>query len=1207
MQDSLTGSQRPFGKKSKAPKEIILKSATTPTHHTETIDIFEEELDSWEKEASTPLQLSRGKKRKSSEIEPDSFTERTDAAPKTKFRDLQSPFIAIDDYLGDEPPPYSTNPASLHKSPTRTAKTYRSQVLGTPSKSSKSGSVVRKKKDAQSCVSPVHSGVSRFQIAPPKKSETSRPASRSSSDGKISFHEKRKDPSNMNTMSIADSEEEDEEEQSAAYKPAPSAIMDTTRAKKSSKFGGISYPKLPTSAADLSRLSRFESPCEELRQSPQRKTAIGEIAKPSHQKSTSIASPFHRDSPTKASTETKTVPPSNIAPSSLPQYDRQEKLKVFLGSTRESFQAMLEYLANEKRSNTEALCEMMIAERDVPSHIREKSLMLQVAIETLEAIIPLCNDHRKISCQSGEIKQRLYAAVDENSLKAYPEILAEIRAASTRLQEVEDEIMQLLEEANLFLYLKDSGHLCGNGTDMKNNLQTSRVMESQAPFPCSQVQRSSFMSVRDNESNAMNNSQPPQYVHRSSQTPRRDTQPISTTRLEVSHSQKREDLQECSERVLSQESCFHDKEPSIAEKPAKPPPSPSNRRTQIVNTYERPPSNPLNVPTFENEDEDGVTFNMGFRGSPSYDVPEHDEFPFDEDDEEMLEAYEELAKPSYPRLSPSPYQHRLVLTETPGNASRLPRKNTTPKTSAHPMQSSQMQHRWSRDVKLAMKDRFHLKGFRPNQLEAINETLGGGDAFVLMPTGGGKSLCYQLPSIIQSGNTKGVTVVISPLLSLMQDQVEHLRKLKVQALLINGESAPEHRRLVMDSLKEHQVEKFIQLLYITPEMINKSQKVLDALRALHRRGKLARLVIDEAHCVSQWGHDFRPDYKLLGEVRQQFQGVPVMALTATATENVKVDTIHNLGITGCAIFTQSFNRPNLTYEVRAKSKGVLENIAELINSRYRDQSGIVYCLSRKSCETVANKLCEQYGIKAHHYHAGMTPDDKMHVQKDWQAGRHHVIVATIAFGMGIDKPDVRFVIHHTIPKSLEGYYQETGRAGRDTKRSGCYLYYGYQDTSSLKRMIDDSEGSQEQKDRQRNMLRRMVQFCENHSDCRRVQVLRYFGEEFKSEDCHGACDNCSSNETFEHKDVTKHAVAALQLVEKVQKYRLTLNNCVDILWGGKGQKAAKYSELEHHGSASALTRGEVERIFYRLLSEDALLEENVLNKGKFPVQYIQVS
>jgi bloom syndrome protein len=426
--------------------------------------------------------------------------------------------------------------------------------------------------------------------------------------------------------------------------------------------------------------------------------------------------------------------------------------------------------------------------------------------------------------------------------------------------------------------------------------------------------------------------------------------------------------------------------------------------------------------------------------------------------------------------------------------------------------------------------------------------------------------------------------------------------------MINSEVTKEHRDMVIQALRDPNPEKFIQLLYVTPEMLSKSQMVNAVMDDVHRRNKLARIVIDEAHCVSQWGHDFRPDYKELGTVRKRFRGVPVMALTATATENVKVDVMHNLGMDGCQVFTQSFNRPNLAYEVRPKTKGVLDSIAETINTSYPGQSGIIYCLSRKSCEAIAKKLSADFGISAAHYHAGMEADQRAHAQKQWQRGECKVIVATIAFGMGIDKPDVRFVIHHTIPKSLEGYYQETGRAGRDGKKSGCYLYYGYGDTAQLKHMINEGDGSEQQKERQRQMLRNVVQFCENRSDCRRVQVLAYFNESFSADECNNGCDNCNSNSVFETLDFTDHAKRAVNLVRRIARDEVTLLHCVDVYRGAKSTKITnkQHDKLSEYGKGSELQRGDVERLFQRLISEGALEEYQEKNRAGFVSQYVKL-
>ncbi|OJD37955.1 family helicase [Diplodia corticola] len=589
----------------------------------------------------------------------------------------------------------------------------------------------------------------------------------------------------------------------------------------------------------------------------------------------------------------------------------------------------------------------------------------------------------------------------------------------------------------------------------------------------------------------------------------------------------------------------------------------------------------------------------------------------DLNDEDMLDITEEIGNNKTAYAVGRSHSSREAFQEASGNPIRqqLPRDKAAKKHNAKVSgvmapPANQPQFSWTSDVKRTLKDRFRLRGFRPHQLEAINATLGGKDCFVLMPTGGGKSLCYQLPAVIQTGKTRGVTVVISPLLSLMEDQVNHLRKLNIQAFHINGELNQEERQFIMNALRESQAEKFIQVLYVTPEMLSKSQAMINVLKDLHRRQRLARIVIDEAHCVSQWGHDFRPDYKTLGEIRRQFLGVPVMALTATATENVKVDTIHNLGIEGCEVFAQSFNRPNLYYDVRTKGKreDILQNIADIIKTQYRGKSGIVYCLARKKCELIAEQLRVKHGISAQHYHAGMEPAQKSETQKAWQAGTYKVIVATIAFGMGIDKPDVRFVIHHSIPKSLEGYYQETGRAGRDGKRSGCHLFYGYQDTAILKKMIDEGEGSRQQKERQYAMLRNVVQFCENKADCRRVQVLAYFNEAFKAEECDAECDNCNSTITFEYRDFTDLAAAAINLVGRIQTEKVTLLHCVDVFRGSSSKKIKElgHDSLTEYGSGSELDRGDAERLFQRLVSEDALEEDNRMNRAGFASQYIKL-
>nr|POE92437.1 atp-dependent dna helicase hus2/rqh1 [Quercus suber] len=610
---------------------------------------------------------------------------------------------------------------------------------------------------------------------------------------------------------------------------------------------------------------------------------------------------------------------------------------------------------------------------------------------------------------------------------------------------------------------------------------------------------------------------------------------------------------------------------------------------------------------------------MGTPQPIHYSRGDDDDFDMGDDDNELLEYAQHYEN------STINGPVRPALAETSGNSqTRLEwggaKKAKKKIVGDDDVEKTLFNHVWSNDVKQVLKTRFKLSGFRDQQLPAINATLAGKDTFVLMPTGGGKSLCYQLPALIRTGKTHGVTVVISPLLSLMEDQVQHLQDLGIQAFLINGETDAEHRRVIMQSLGEPDPQDFVQLLYITPEMLNKSGRIIGELDRLYDRSQLARLVIDEAHCVSQWGHDFRPDYKAIGTFRRNYPSVPLMALTATATENVQIDVKHNLGIDNCEMFARSFNRPNLYYEVRQKGKGKegIQAIASIVQDNHPGQTGIIYCLSRKNCEEFAKALQTGYNINAQHYHAGMESREKKAAQKMWQAGKYQVIVATIAFGMGIDKADVRFVIHHTIPKSLEGYYQETGRAGRDGKRSGCYLFYGVGDAGKLRRMINDGDGNHEQKARQHQMLSKMVQYCDNRSDCRRVQVLAYFNERFRRSDCNKTCDNCNSSLKFEILDLSEYARQAVRLVRQINaldsssnrdidngSVKLTIIQAINMFRGAESRvKDRRFTAFAEYGAGAELDRETVERLFYRLIGEHVLVEINKVNRAGFPTQFL---
>ncbi|WBW71912.1 RecQ type DNA helicase Rqh1 [Schizosaccharomyces osmophilus] len=513
-----------------------------------------------------------------------------------------------------------------------------------------------------------------------------------------------------------------------------------------------------------------------------------------------------------------------------------------------------------------------------------------------------------------------------------------------------------------------------------------------------------------------------------------------------------------------------------------------------------------------------------------------------------------------------------------------------------------LNHRWSSELLHVLKHTFNLKGFRRNQLDAINGTLSGRDVFVLMPTGGGKSLCYQLPAVLEGGVTRGVTLVVSPLLSLMQDQLEHLRKINIPSLPLSGEQPVDERRKVISFLMAEKV--MVKLLYVTPEGLASNGAITRVLKNLYDRKLLARIVIDEAHCVSHWGHDFRPDYKQLGVLRDSYRGVPLMALTATANEVVKKDIINTLRMDRCLELKSSFNRPNLFYEIRPK-KDLYTELYRFLSNGHMHESGIIYCLSRTSCEQVADKLRKDYGLKAWHYHAGIDKNERQRIQSEWQAGNYNIIVATIAFGMGVDKGDVRFVIHHSFPKSLEGYYQETGRAGRDGKPAHCIMFYSYKDHVTFQRLIMSGDGDAETKDRQRHMLRQVIQFCENKSDCRRKQILAYFGESFDRAQCSRGCDICCEEATYVKRDMTDIAAKAIKLIRSLSG-KTTLLQLIDVFRGSKGAKIIEngWDRLEGAGDGKSLNRGDSERLFHQLVAEGIFVEKVEANRRGFVSAYV---
>ncbi|MBO3129720.1 DNA helicase RecQ [Dermatophilus congolensis] len=480
---------------------------------------------------------------------------------------------------------------------------------------------------------------------------------------------------------------------------------------------------------------------------------------------------------------------------------------------------------------------------------------------------------------------------------------------------------------------------------------------------------------------------------------------------------------------------------------------------------------------------------------------------------------------------------------------------------------------------------FGYSSFRGEQVRIVEHVTRGGDAVVLMPTGGGKSLCYQIPALMR----RGTAVVVSPLIALMADQVAALEAVGVRAAFLNSS---------LDAAAEQRVERLLltgqlDVVYMAPERL-----VLGRTRQLLRRVNVALFAIDEAHCVSQWGHDFRPDYLGLSVLAEEFAGVPRVALTATATQATHREITENLGLRGAAHFVSSFDRPNIQYRIEEKDRP-REQLLRLITQEHAGEAGIVYCLSRKSVEKTAAWLVGQ-GVAAVPYHAGLDAGVRQHHQERFLREEGLVVVATIAFGMGIDKPDVRFVAHLDLPKSVEGYYQETGRAGRDGLPATAWMAYGLADVVNQRRLIDAGDGDERFKQAARVRMDAMLALCESVT-CRRVELLRYFGQE--SGPC-GNCDVCfSPPKTWDATVAAQKLLSAIIRLDRERDQRFGAGQVIDVLMGRQSDRSrvSRHDQLSVWGVGADMSQRQWRSVVRQLVARrvvEAVGDYGVLVPGE---------